>query len=75
VRRKLGKLRRLSQSDIWQIEMLISARIAKPVPVLPQPPCCGLKIQVRPKIRDQNVPPNCKTLFGWLAAFDEDGNG
>jgi hypothetical protein len=34
-RRKLGKLRRLSQSDIWQIEILISARIAKPVPVLP----------------------------------------
>jgi hypothetical protein len=27
---KLGKLRRLSQSDIWQIENLISARIAKP---------------------------------------------
>jgi len=28
----------LSQSDIWQIEILISARIAKPQPVLPQPP-------------------------------------
>jgi hypothetical protein len=37
-RRKLGKLRRLSQSDIWQIEALISARIAKPEPVLMQPP-------------------------------------
>lgn len=29
---------RLNQSDIWQIDKLISARIAKPVPVLPQPP-------------------------------------
>jgi hypothetical protein len=39
-RRKLGKLRRLSQRDIWQIEILIGARIAKPVPVqpCPQPP-------------------------------------
>ena len=39
-RYKLGKLRRLSQSDVWQVEILISARIAKPqpVPVLPQPP-------------------------------------
>jgi hypothetical protein len=37
-RRKLGKLRRLSRSDIWQIEALISARIAKPVAVLPQAP-------------------------------------
>jgi hypothetical protein len=36
-RYKLGKLRRLSQSDRWQIEMLISARIAKPVPVRPSP--------------------------------------
>jgi hypothetical protein len=32
-RRKLGKLRRLSHRDIWQIETLISARITKPVPV------------------------------------------
>jgi hypothetical protein len=38
VRKKLGKLRRLSQSDIWQIEVMVSARIAKPQPVLPQPP-------------------------------------
>ena len=30
--RKLGKLRRLTQRDIWQIEILIAARIAKPVP-------------------------------------------
>ena len=30
--RKLGKLRRLSQSDIWQIEILIAARIPKPMP-------------------------------------------
>src|SRR6516162_4435168 len=37
-RRKLGKLQRLSQSDIWQIEALISARIAKPEPVLPPLP-------------------------------------
>jgi hypothetical protein len=28
----LGKLRRLSQSDIWQIEILIAARIPKPMP-------------------------------------------
>ena len=35
-RKKLGKLRRLSQSDIWQIEILISERIPKPVPVRPQ---------------------------------------
>jgi hypothetical protein len=35
-RRKLGKLRRLSQSDICAIESLIGARIAKPVPVLPK---------------------------------------
>ena len=33
-RKKLGKLRRLGQSDIWQIEILISARIPKPVLVL-----------------------------------------
>jgi len=32
VRKKLGKLRRLSQSDIWQIEIMVSARIAKPQP-------------------------------------------
>ena len=31
------KLRRQSQRDIWQIEIMIGARIAKPVPVLPQP--------------------------------------
>ena len=37
-RKKLGKLRRLSQSDIWQIEALISARIAKPEPMLPPSP-------------------------------------
>lgn len=37
-RRMLGKLRRLNQSDIWQIEILIGARIAKPVPKLPQSP-------------------------------------
>jgi hypothetical protein len=44
-RRKLGKLRRLSQSDIWQVEILIGTRIAKPVPVLPPSPQrhpCGL---------------------------------
>jgi hypothetical protein len=35
-RYKLGKLRRLLSSDIWQIEILISARIAKPEPVLPK---------------------------------------
>ena len=35
-RKKLGNLRRLSQSDIWQIEILIGARIPKPVPVRPQ---------------------------------------
>jgi hypothetical protein len=33
-RRKLGKLRRLSQRDIWAIESLIDARIPKPQPVL-----------------------------------------
>ena len=48
-RKKLGKLRRLTLSDIWQIEIMISARIAKPVSVLPQAkpgPCrnCG-KVQ------------------------------
>ena len=37
-RRKLGKLRRLSKTDIWQIEILIATRIAKPQPVLPQRP-------------------------------------
>jgi hypothetical protein len=37
-RRKLGKLHRLSQRDIWAIEALINARIAKPVPGLPQRP-------------------------------------
>jgi hypothetical protein len=33
-RRKLGKLRRLSQRDIWQIETLLSKRIPKPTPTL-----------------------------------------
>ena len=36
-RRKLGKLRRLDQRDIWAIESLIGARIARPVTVLPSP--------------------------------------
>jgi len=31
-RHQLGKLRRLSQRDMWAIESLIGARIAKPVP-------------------------------------------
>jgi hypothetical protein len=35
-RRKLGKLRRLDQRDIWAIESLIGARIAKAVPMLPK---------------------------------------
>jgi hypothetical protein len=29
-RRKLGKLRRLSQRDIWQIEIMLAKRIPKP---------------------------------------------
>ena len=36
-RHKLGKLRRLSQRDIWAIESLIGAQIAKPAPVRPSP--------------------------------------
>jgi hypothetical protein len=31
-RRKLGKLGRLSQRDVWQIEIVVAKRIAKPVP-------------------------------------------
>jgi hypothetical protein len=38
VRRRLGKRRQLTQSDIWQIEILIAARIAKPMPASVTPP-------------------------------------
>ena len=37
-RRKLGKLRRLNQRDISDIEIMIGARIAKPVLVRPPSP-------------------------------------
>jgi hypothetical protein len=36
-RRKLGKLRRLNPRDIWQIELLIAARIPRPVPTAVTP--------------------------------------
>jgi hypothetical protein len=29
----MTKLRRLSQRDVWQIEIMISARIPKPMPL------------------------------------------
>jgi hypothetical protein len=35
-RRKLGKLRRLSPRDIWQVEILLAERVPKPKPVLPR---------------------------------------
>jgi hypothetical protein len=35
--RKLGKLRRLTVADIWKIEIMLAKRIAKPMPVPPQP--------------------------------------
>ena len=37
-RRKLGKLRRLNQRDLSDIEIMIGARIAKPVLVRPPSP-------------------------------------
>ena len=37
-RRKLGKLRRLTQRDILAIETMLAKRIPKPEPVLPQSP-------------------------------------
>jgi hypothetical protein len=35
---KLGKLRRLSQRDVWAVELLIAKRIKPPQPVLPRSP-------------------------------------
>ena len=37
-RRKLGKFRRLTQRDVWAIEIMLAKRIPKPEPVLPQSP-------------------------------------
>jgi len=36
-RRTLGKLRRLSPRDIWQVEILLAERVPKPKPMLPRP--------------------------------------
>ena len=39
--RKLGKLRRLNQRDVWQIEIMINARIPKPMRSASQPHAVG----------------------------------
>ena len=40
-RRKLGKLRRLSPRDIWQVEILLAKRIPKPQKRLPPKTVCA----------------------------------
>jgi len=56
-RRKLGKLRRLSLRDIWQIESVLAKRIPKPQPISDE---IGGHSEVRPSATSQ--PTSAKLL-------------